>query len=202
MAAGNIFLSAAILFTGNAFQCIKELMAIIYVSFINHTTFNKIQKKYLFSDIHRVYTTNWQVIIDNAVEKGDPFFVKYTVLDKNSEVIFNLNVKHVTIAGNLAKIELDGLKQVLEHLEGHGLLILNLTTDQHKQVYCYMCKEKCKRNHQFDVCHVAKNIIKKVAKLCKQKCFEELKPWIKAIINHFWWSCATCFGNAKELKEK
>ena len=99
-------------------------------------------------------------------------------------------------------MELDSLKQVLEHLEGHGFLILSLTTDRHKQVRCYMCKEKCKRNHQFDVCHVAKNIIKKVAKLCKQKCFEELKPWIKAIINHFWWSCATCFGNAKELKEK
>ena len=116
--------------------------------------------------------------------------------------MFNLNVSHVRIAGNVAKIELDGLKQVLEHLEGHGLLILSLTTDQHKQVCCYMCKEKCKRNHQFDVCHVAKNIIKMVGKLCKQKCFEELKPWIKAIINHFWWSCATCFGNAKELKEK
>ena len=26
--------------------------------------------------------------------------------------------------------------------------------------------------------------------------------WIKAIINHFWWSCASCNGNAKELKEK
>ena len=43
---------------------------------------------------------------------------------------------------------------------------------------------------------------KKLVKMCKQKRFEELKPWIKAIINHFWWSCATCNGNAKELKEK
>ena len=116
--------------------------------------------------------------------------------------MFSLNISRVRIVGNLAKIELDSLKQVLEHLEGHGFLILSLTTDRHKQVCCYMCKEKCKRNHQFDVCHVAKNVIKKVAKLCKQKCFEELKPWIKAIINYFWWSCATCFGNTKELKEK
>ena len=71
MAAGNILLSAAILFTGNTFQRIKELLGVINISFISHTTFNKIQKKYLFPAIHRVYTTNRRLIIDNAVEKGD-----------------------------------------------------------------------------------------------------------------------------------
>ena len=54
MAAGNIFLSAAILFTGNTFQPIKEVMDMINVSFISHITFNKILKKYLFPAIHRV----------------------------------------------------------------------------------------------------------------------------------------------------
>ena len=99
MAAGNIFLSAGILFTGNTFQRIKELLDVINISFISHTTFNKIQKKYLFPAIHRVYTTNRQLIIDNAVEKGDidllgngrcdspgynAKYGTYTVLDKNS----------------------------------------------------------------------------------------------------------------------
>ena len=37
-------------------------------------------------------------------------------------------------------MELDGVKQVLEHLEGHGLAISSLTTDRHKQVRCYMRK--------------------------------------------------------------
>ena len=67
MAAGDIFLSAAILFTGNTFQRIKELMGVINVSFIGYTTFNKIQKKYLFLAIHIVYTTNRQLIIDKTV---------------------------------------------------------------------------------------------------------------------------------------
>ena len=214
---GIFFLSVAILFTGNTFQSIKELMDVINISFISHTTFNKIQKKYFSPAIHRVYTTNRQLIIDNAVEKGDIDFlgdgrcdspgysakyVTYTVLDKNSGLILDFNVSHVRIAGNSARMELDGLKQVLERLEGHGLPISGLTTDRHKQVRRYMRKEKDKINHQFDVWHVAKNIKKKLAKLCKQKHFEELKPWIKAIFNHFWWSCATCNGNAKELKEK
>ena len=62
------------------------------------------------------------------------------------------------MVGNLAWTELDGLKQVLERLEGHGPPISSLTTDSHKQVRRYMRKEKCKINHQFDVWHVAKNI--------------------------------------------
>ena len=41
-------------------------------------------------------------------------------------------------------MELDGLKQLLEHLEGYGLPISSLTTDRHKQVRCYMSKEECK----------------------------------------------------------
>ena len=53
-------------------------------------------------------------------------------------------------------MELHGLTQVLECIEGHGLSISNLTTDQHKQA------------HQFDVWHVAKNIFKKLAKVCKK----------------------------------
>ena len=173
MATGNIFLSAAILFTGNTFQRIKELMDVINISFISHTTFNKIQKKYLFPAINKVYTTNRQVIIDNAVEKGDidllgdarcdspgynTRYGMYTVLDKNSGLILDFNVSHVRIAGNSARMELDGLKQVLERLGGHGLPISSLTTDRHKQVRRYMCKEKGKINHQFDVWHVTKNI--------------------------------------------
>ena len=27
-------------------------------------------------------------------------------------------------------------------------------------------------------------------------------PWIKSIINHFWWCCATSIGKPEQLKEK
>ena len=146
-----MFLSTAILFTGNTFQRIKELMDVINVSFISHTTFNKIRKKSLFSAIHRVntHTINRPLIIDNTVEKGDLDFFgdrscdspdynakygTYTVLDKNSGLILDFNVSHVRIAGNSARMEFDGLKQVLERFEGRGLLISSLTIDRHKQV--------------------------------------------------------------------
>ena len=35
-----------------------------------------------------------------------------------------------------------------------------------------------------------------------KKASQELKPWIKSVCNHFWWSCATCEGDEILLKEK
>ena len=51
MASDNTFLSVAILFMGNTFQQIKKLMDFLNGSFISRTTFNAIQKKYLFPAI-------------------------------------------------------------------------------------------------------------------------------------------------------
>ena len=56
--------------------------------------------------------------------------------------------------------------------------------------------------HQFDVWHVGKNIKKKLVKLAKKKSCRSLNQWIKAIINHFRWCCASCEGDPENLKEK
>ena len=56
--------------------------------------------------------------------------------------------------------------------------------------------------HQFDIWHVGRNIKKKLSKAARKKSNSELNNWIKAIINHFWWCCASCNENALELKEK
>ena len=56
--------------------------------------------------------------------------------------------------------------------------------------------------HQFDVWHVRKNIKKKLVKLAKKKSCCCLNQWIKAIMNHFWWSCASCEGDPENLREK
>ena len=64
-------MSAAILFSGNTFQRIKEMMNISNVSFLGQSTFYCIQKKLLYPAIHRVYTTNRTLLIENAKEKSE-----------------------------------------------------------------------------------------------------------------------------------
>ena len=123
-------------------------------------------------------------------------------MDKQTGMIMDMHVPHVGVAGNSARMELDGLKNVLQRLYDNAINISSSTTDRHKQVRSFLRKNRKGILHQFDVWHFAKNIKKHLLKAAKKKCCSELSPWIKAIINHFWWCCATCKGDVKLLREK
>ena len=55
----------------------------------------------------------------------------YTVLDENSRLILDFNCSHGRTSGDSVRMELNGVKQILEPLQGQGLRILSLTTDRH-----------------------------------------------------------------------
>ena len=124
MAPEISFLSVTIIFTANTFQLIKELMDISF--FIGHTTFNVIQKKYLFPAIYRRYTNQRQLIIDKVREKRSTDLLgermcdspsynanygTYTVLDENFRLILDFNCSHGRTARDSVWMELDGVKQ-------------------------------------------------------------------------------------------
>jgi hypothetical protein len=193
------------------------MMDIAKIPFISHVTFNSIQKRFLFPAIHRVFTTNRMLIFQDCKEQSALHLIgdgrcdspgysakygTYTLMDSISGYILDFHVSHCKIAGNSARMELDGLKHVLERLGDNQVPATSLTTDRHKQVRCYIRKERNDIIHQFDVWHVGRNIKKKLSKMAKKKECQELNQWIKAIINHFWWCSASCNGNAEELKEK
>ena len=107
-------------------------------------------------------------------------------MDKQTGMIMDMHVFHVGVAGNSVRIELDGLKIVLQRLYDNVINISSLTTDRHKQVRSFLRKNWKDVRHQFDVWHFAKNMKKRLLKATKKKCYCELGPWIKAITNHFW----------------
>ena len=65
-----------------------------------------------------------------------------------------------------------------------------------------MREKELKITHQFDVWHFVKNIKKRLHKVGKNKSCENLQKWTKSISNHFWWTCTTCKGDEKLLREK
>ena len=65
-----------------------------------------------------------------------------------------------------------------------------------------MNKERPRVNHQYDVWHLSKWVVKKLTSKARQKGCEELMPWIQSISNHLWWCAATCDGNVVRLREK
>ena len=88
-------------------------------------------------------------------------------MNSQSGEILDFHVVHVAKARNSAKMELPGLKFLLQSMEERNLTINSLTTDRHRQVISYMKKEKPDINHQFDIWHVSKNIKKKFC--CRSK---------------------------------
>ena len=95
-------------------------------------------------------------------------------MDKQTGMIMDMHVSHVDVAGNSARMKLDGLKNVIQRLYDNVINISSLTTDRHKQVR----KNQKDIRHQFGVWYFAKNVKKHLLKAAKKKCCSELGPWI------------------------
>ena len=93
-------------------------------------------------------------------------------------------------------------KQNVELLEGKGVKINRVATDRHVSINSCIAKDYPHINHQYDVWHLSKWVVKKLTNKAKQKGCQELSPWIQSIANHLWWSAATCNGSVDLLREK
>ena len=212
-AAGNISIAISIVLSRGTFERLSNSSHPI----CSRTTFYKIIKTFFIPAIHWVFVTQRQLLFDDPKEGGktdllgngrcdspgyNPKYGTYTVMDKQTGMIMDMHVSYVGVAGNSARMELDGLSNALQSSDDNVINISSLTTDRHKQIRSFLRKKQKDIRHQFDVWHFAKNIKKHILKAAKEKCCSELGPWIKAIINHFWWCCATCRGDLKLLREK
>ena len=83
-----------------------------------------------------------------------------------------------------------------------GIIIASITTDRHKTIRKILREKYPDILHQFDFWHFAKNISKQLRAKAKLKRHSSLQPWIRSIINHFWWSCSTCGEDEEVLREK
>ena len=214
---GNILLSAAILYSGNTFQRISELFQMINVVHFSSTRFYEIQKHFLFPALNITYKSIRKTLITENVNSTENHFSgdgccdspgysakygTYSMMNTASNKVIDFHVVHVSTAGNSSLMEKTGLQILLEKFSKLKINITSLTTDRHTQIRAMMRDFYAAIMHQFDIWHFAKSLKKKLLKLGKKKDKREINDWIKAIINHFWWCCATCENNVDVLKEK
>ena len=78
-----------------------------------------------------------------------------------------------------------------------SIKLTTLTTDRHKEY-----REYPKILHQFDVWHFGMSVKKTLSEIAKKKrdC-QQVTLWIKAIIIHLWWCCASSIGNEELIRE-
>ena len=119
----------------------------------------------------------------------------YTLMDDDSGKVVAFSVVQVSEVTSSNAMEKEGFKRCIESLEGDRVEIDRIATDRHVSISSFMNKERAQINHQYDVWHLSKWVVKKLTSKAQQKGCEELMPWIQSISNHLWWCAATCDGN-------
>ena len=170
---------------------------------MSKSTFYRLQSKYIFGTINKVYKVYQNRILNQFTENpvrlgGDgrcdspghnAKYCTYSVMEQMSSQILHFHVMNVAETdGNSNLMEKQGLIKVLEKLNTCNVAIESLTTDRHSQIRKYL-RENLNLRHQFDIWHAAKSVRSKLTKAAKLKSNNDLKPSIKSIDNHFWWCC-------------
>ena len=111
------------------------------------------------------------------------------------------NVVQVSDVSSANAMEKEGFSRCLQDLEEKRITIDRIATDRHVSISSSMKKDFPHINHQYDVWHLSKWVVKKLTNKAKQKGCEEMAPWIQSTSNHLWWCSATCDGNVQLLRE-
>ena len=216
IAAGNLLSSAAILFSGNTFSHIAQFASFLNLKFFSHTTYYNIQKKYLFPVVNKAWKEEKSSVLDEVKSNGpvnligdgrcdspghNAKYCTYTMMTDEGKVAA-INVVQVTEVTSSNAMEKEGFERCIQDLVREEVTIKRIATDRHTSISSSMKKDHGEIDHQYDVWHLSKWVVKKLSKKAKVKGCEDLLPWIRSVSNHLWWCSATCNGNAEELKEK
>ena len=214
---GNIKLAASVLFSANTFKNIQNYFEMAGVPWISKSRYYFMQKNYLHGVANEAWRREHSVDIldlknrENCHFSGDgrcdspghnAKYLTYSFLDQKTGKVVAMSLTQVTEAGNSNRMEKYGFKKVLKEMKDEQIKVSQLTTDRHIQIKKYLREEETEINHQFDVWHFGKNIKKMLLTTAKKKSCNELNNWIRSVINHLWWACATCENDEEMLREK
>ena len=84
-AGGNVLLAASLLYSGNTFTKIKEMMQNLKVAFFYHASFYRLQRKVLFPAINIVYKIYRNDVIRRCIDR--PNDIRLVKLEKSGETL-------------------------------------------------------------------------------------------------------------------
>ena len=216
--ACNLLLAGATLFSGDTYTHVKQFADLINLQLMSQTTYDTIQNKYLLPVINKAWETEKarvHTLLDGREVRlcGDgrcdsPGFsakyCTYTLLDQDTKLIVDFKLVQVSETGSSCTMEKLGYERAMDTLLEEGLKISLCATDRHVQIRKLHREKYAPKNiiHEFDVYHLANSIRKAIKAKAAKKKFSALHPWQRSIVNHLWWSAATCDGIADVLVEK
>ncbi|KAJ4947727.1 hypothetical protein JOQ06_009760 [Pogonophryne albipinna] len=217
--AGNILLSASLLFAGATATTFLRVLTHMNIASISGRTFFRHQSSILQPAVQRVWKKEQMELFAvlmmedrKLVLGGDgradspghsAKYGTYTALEVPSNVIIDIQQVQSNECGGSYHMELEGLRRSVAAVEEEGLSIGTIITDRHRQIAKWIRTELPEVQHLYDIWHVAKGISRKLESLAKQKECDAIKPWIRSVVNHLYWSAvSTESGHGDLVAEK
>ncbi|XP_066272311.1 uncharacterized protein [Branchiostoma lanceolatum] len=202
-AAGNILLSSSILFSGASVTKVLRVLSHMGVAVISARSFFRHQEQVLFKAVHTLWNQRqfWMLTVLEA--EGEPLvcggdgradspghsakYGTYTFMELTKTAVIDVQLVQSNEVGGSYHMEEEGLRRSLLKVGQHAQ-VGTLVTDRHVGINKMVREEHPLITHLFDIWHVAKSIKKKLQTLSKRRGCQELKPWVRSIINHLYWA--------------
>ena len=178
MAAGNLELSCAILFSGGTYARLSHFAKLINIQFFSKQLYNIIKNNFLFPVIN-TYWEQHQDAVQAVLSKSNVRLVgdgrcdspgfsakycTYSVMDEKSNLVIDFQVKQVSETGSSVTMEKAACEIVLNRLRG----VLDITvfgSDRHVQIGCMMKNVFPEIQHEFDIFMLLRGFISVCAQL-------------------------------------
>ncbi|XP_061580826.1 uncharacterized protein LOC133446766 [Cololabis saira] len=221
MQAGDFMLSTNILLSGNNYRKVAFLFNCMQMGMVAESTYFKIQDSYCIEPVDEFWQNMRAGVLarlrekDKVVLLGDgrmdspghcAQYCTYTTIEQESRDIVHIvsldkretNRNSVIMEKECFIRTMDALLPVIR--------ITEVVTDAHTQISALLNPEHGKYKewglqHSLDIWHAAKSLGKKLRRAGTVREQSELLPWIRDIVNHFWY-CAKQASSVEDFKMK
>ncbi|KAF1381248.1 hypothetical protein PFLUV_G00151640 [Perca fluviatilis] len=127
-------------------------------------------------------------------------YCTYSFQDDATKEIVHFEFVQVTEASSSVAMKVLGFQTGLDYLLERGVDIEVITTDRSPSIRKLLRDNYRSIRHELDPWHVSKSVKKKLVSISNKKDNKDLRPWIKAVTNHLYWSCYTSKGDKEDCK--
>lgn len=210
---GNILIGSALMLSGVLFTQMTAFCQSLNLSFFSRPVYDNIIQYYTGRVICEVWDDhrkknlellkNSDIWLSGDGQFDSPGFCAkyctYSIMDLHTSKIIDFKlVQKGMFQGDL---ERKACELLLENLtKEENMKIKLFLSDRHKGIRYYLRTQHPEIEHEFDIWHLTKSLMKRLKTL--EKKHPDVFLWKSSINNHLWWSAQTCQGNGKILVEK
>lgn len=217
--AGNILLSAAILYCGALPAKTLRVLQVLGCASITRRTYFRHQRQYLQPSILSVWSKHQAESMKELKKEkrglvlgGDgradspghsAKFGSYTMMELKKRIVLDLQLVQSNEVKGSYHMEMEGLVRSIRLLKKKKFKIETVVTDRHKQIAKWIRENMAETNHYYDIWHMAKSLKKKIDPLAKLKDCELVGEWKRSLVNHLYWSAvSTPNGDGEMIQAK